>query len=102
MKLSGPSLSLDVDSPEPVGTPQEVEASMAASDKRDLMTLKLTAERYAKRREEMMQRLTQGVREMFRGIGGKAKHGRPDVSKLNQAHFILHWYTSHRKLWRTR
>jgi hypothetical protein len=29
------------------------------------MTLKLTAERYAKRREEMMQRLTQGVREMF-------------------------------------
>ena len=30
-----------------------------------LMTLKLTAERYAKRREEMMQRLTQGVREMF-------------------------------------
>ena len=34
-----------------------------------------------------------------RGIGGKAKHGRPDVSKLNQAHFILHWYTSHRKLY---
>jgi hypothetical protein len=35
MKLSGPSLSLDVDSLKPVGTPQEVEASMAASDKRD-------------------------------------------------------------------
>jgi hypothetical protein len=77
--------------------PQEVKSEHGCIRQERLMTLKLTAERYAKRREEMMQRLTQGVRRCSRNRR-QSKAWQARCIQINQAHFILHWYTSHRKL----